>query len=93
MTALDPSGLHKIIQETVREVLAQLRRSALVVPATLSLRDAATYIGISPSKLSRLRYSGRGPPALRIANSTIIRYRIIDLDCWLQEQCEKGQQK
>lgn len=87
MTPLDPS-LQQIIQTTVREVLAQLRRGVPVVPATFNTTEAATYLGISPSKLSRLRHSGRSPPYIRI--STSIRYRREDLDRWLEQQMVKG---
>jgi excisionase family DNA binding protein len=88
VTAQDSSTLQKFIQETVREVLAQLRRGSALLPATLNTTDAARYLGISPSKLSRLRHEGKGPPFIRIGAA--VRFPISGLDRWLAEQCGRN---
>jgi predicted DNA-binding transcriptional regulator AlpA len=52
--------------------------------AALTERDAATYIGMSPSWLrhARLRRDEDAPPHVRIGRA--VRYRIADLDSYLE---------
>jgi len=87
--ALDPSDFKQLIQQTVRETLKQLRTGPPVVASALNTTAAARYLGISPSKLSRLRHEGKGPSFVRIG--TAVRFRPENLDLWLEEQRDKEQ--
>jgi hypothetical protein len=49
---------------------------------TLSERDSAQYIGFSTAALRIWRRAGRGPAYLKFNRN--IRYRVVDLDAWLQ---------
>lgn len=52
----------------------------------LTTAEAATYTGISASKLSKLRQRGTGAKYIRIGESktkAVIRYKRSDLDDWL----------
>jgi predicted DNA-binding transcriptional regulator AlpA len=49
---------------------------------TIDERDASPYIGYTKAALRAWRRQGRGPAYIRINRS--IRYRIQDLDDWLQ---------
>lgn len=49
---------------------------------TIDEQDAAPYIGYTPAALRAWRSQGRGPAYIRVNRS--IRYRIADLDSWLQ---------
>ena len=93
MSPLDQITL-QIVRETarqaVRELLEQIRKKGPPVqPLTLNTSDAARYCGLSPSKLSRLRHGGRGPPFVRI--DACVRFRRADLDRWLEQQTIKGE--
>jgi hypothetical protein len=44
-------------------------------------RDAARYIGVSAAALRAWRARGRGPVYYKISKS--VRYRLADLDAWL----------
>lgn len=46
-------------------------------------RDASRYIGMSVPWMRQGRMRGRGPAYIRIGRS--IRYRIADLDRWLEQ--------
>jgi len=81
--SLDPPIL-EVIRATVSETLKQLRSRPPTAPATLNTTDAAHYLGISPSKLSRLRHEGKGPPFVRIGAA--VRFKTSDLDNWLAER-------
>lgn len=48
----------------------------------LKTEDAASYLGLSPSLLNKLRLTGGGPQFLRLAGRAI-RYRRADLDAWV----------
>jgi predicted DNA-binding transcriptional regulator AlpA len=48
----------------------------------LKTEDAASYLGLSPSLLNKLRLTGGGPKFLRLAGRAI-RYRRADLDAWV----------
>ncbi len=48
----------------------------------LSDREAANYIGMSESWLRQSRMKGTGPIFIKIGRS--VRYRLIDLDIWLE---------
>lgn len=55
-------------------------------PRTLSDREAARYIGMSPSWLRQSRVSGSAdvPPHLKIGRA--VRYLRDDLDAWLESR-------
>ncbi|MDK2849084.1 MAG: hypothetical protein PWP34_2437 [Desulfuromonadales bacterium] len=61
-----------------------------LAPAALQEKDAAEYIGMSVHFLRADRLNGHlpnrtpGPPFLKIGRA--IRYRVADLDEWLQER-------
>ncbi|MFN7916898.1 MAG: helix-turn-helix domain-containing protein [Vicinamibacterales bacterium] len=55
--------------------------SAAPTPATLFENDAANYVGFSTAYLRLCRSKGRGPAFIRVGRS--IRYRVADLDAWL----------
>jgi hypothetical protein len=52
------------------------------VSQTLSERDSATYVGFSTAALRIWRRAGKGPAYLRFNRN--IRYRVVDLDAWIQ---------
>jgi hypothetical protein len=54
--------------------------------ATLSTDEAAAYLGIAPSSLSRARLTGFGPRFCKLSPSIKARvvYRREDLDAWLE---------
>ena len=49
----------------------------------LRTEEAAAYLGVSPSLLSKLRLTGAGPIFLRLG-AKAIRYRRADLDRWAE---------
>ena len=49
---------------------------------TVDEKDAAAYIGLTPAYLRKARRLGKGPNYLRLGRT--IRYRIRDLDAWLE---------
>jgi predicted DNA-binding transcriptional regulator AlpA len=48
---------------------------------TIAERDAAAYIAFTSAALRAWRRQGRGPAFIRIGRS--VRYRVRDLDAWL----------
>lgn len=54
-------------------------------PQVLMPEHAAAYLGVSLIQLYRWRRSGIGPPYLVWGRRTL-RYRVADLDRWLQSQ-------
>ena len=54
-------------------------------PAFLSESEAAEYIGISKKTLQRWRFDHKGPPYAKL-NNKLIRYRLADLDEWMNQQ-------
>ena len=59
-------------------------------PAALNTEQAAKYIGSSKSELDKSRISGElggvEPPEFFRIGQRIVRYRVTDLDRWLDEQ-------
>ena len=51
----------------------------------LSTDDAAKYVSLSKSTLEHYRIVRKGPPFLRVG-PRCIRYRVEDLEAWLNEQ-------
>lgn len=52
------------------------------LPHILRTDDAARYVGISPSTLSKMRLRGEGPPYARIGKRIVV-YDKHDLAEWL----------
>lgn len=52
-----------------------------IQPQVLRPNEAATYTGLSPQRLARLRCEGGGPVFTTAGRSIL--YRIADLDGWL----------
>lgn len=53
----------------------------------LSTKQAAFYLGVSSSKLAKMRTSGSGPRFRRHGNH--VRYHIDDLDAWSAAKAEE----
>jgi predicted DNA-binding transcriptional regulator AlpA len=51
---------------------------------TLDTAGASRYTGLSQSTLEKRRLYGGGPPFLKLGR--LVRYRISDLDRWLDSQ-------
>lgn len=51
----------------------------------LNTRQASEVLGLSPSSLEHWRTLKKGPPFVRVG-TRCIRYRVDDLDAWLNEQ-------
>ncbi len=47
--------------------------------------EAARFLGLRPRTLQNWRWSGEGPPFVRVSNRAI-RYRISDLRRWVEER-------
>jgi hypothetical protein len=52
---------------------------------TIDERNAAPYLGYTPAALRAWRHQGRGPAYIRHNRS--VRYRVADLDAWLEKHC------
>ena len=50
----------------------------------LDTRQAAAYLGLSPSTLNRMRVSGDGPRYSKVGRRVI--YDVADLDHWMDER-------
>lgn len=55
----------------------------------LRTREAADYIGLSPSTLEKKRLSGDGPRFVRLGGRAV-GYDLRDLDEWLDAQRRRG---
>lgn len=51
---------------------------------TLNTHEAAAYVGLSYSTLTKLRLTGGGPPFIKLGARVV--YRISDLDAWLESR-------
>jgi len=52
----------------------------------LATRDAAGFLGVSPRTLEDWRWKGGGPHYIALARNCI-RYRLSDLEAWVQSRC------
>ncbi|MEV0748502.1 helix-turn-helix domain-containing protein [Streptomyces sp. NBC_00184] len=52
----------------------------------LNVKDAATYLGISPHTLYVWRHRRQGPPSFRMGPRGRVMYRRTALDAWIDEQ-------
>jgi len=50
----------------------------------LTPRDASAFLGLSRSWLAKLRLTGDGPPFIKLGRQ--VRYRLGDLEAWLNGQ-------
>jgi predicted DNA-binding transcriptional regulator AlpA len=50
----------------------------------LHTEEAARYLSVSPAMLERLRWLGDGPPYIHPTGGRIVRYRLSDLQQWLE---------
>ena len=55
----------------------------------LRTREAAEYIGLSPSTLEKIRLQKKGPRFIRLGGRAV-GYDIRDLDAWLDGQRDGG---
>jgi hypothetical protein len=63
-----------------------------VKPVTLSEGDASIYLGMSRSFLRKARMRGQhGPGPVYVKLGYAVRYRIADLDAWLEASRRGGQ--
>ena len=53
----------------------------------LTPKDLSTMLGIPLSTLYNWRYTGYGPPALKIGRH--LRYRLTDITCWLETKADQ----
>jgi len=55
---------------------------------TLTVIEAAKYLGISPNSLRKHKAQGTGPSYLALGpDGGKIRFRASDLDAWLESRC------
>jgi hypothetical protein len=69
-----------------------ITKGALSIKEYLTTAEAATYSGISTSKLAKLRHNGTGCRYIRIGESktkAVIRYKKTDLDQWMNRNLIK----
>lgn len=80
---MDPA--HQEHARTVaHDVIAWLKENPLVCPGWLNTEQAAQYIGSTPKTLVAWRARRQGPKYSRRGN-TWVRYRIADLDAFMEE--------
>lgn len=58
----------------------------------LSTEDAAKYLNISARTLEGWRYRGGGPLFITLGHRTV-KYRLSDLNAWLQEKVQSNTSK
>ena len=78
---------NRIRRSRDRRTVAAVSDSTPPLPAVISLRDAAAYIGIREATLRDWRVDRKGPPAVKYGR--LVRYRPIDLDQWIADQVEQ----
>ena len=54
---------------------------------TIDEKDASAYIGMTPAYLRKARRLGKGPNYIQLGRT--IRYRVRDLDAWLEQHLVK----
>jgi predicted DNA-binding transcriptional regulator AlpA len=62
-----------------------------LLPQTLTVPEAARYIGMSTAYLKRARQLRRGPAYLRYGRT--IRYRLRDLDEWVDRHVVRTRER
>jgi predicted DNA-binding transcriptional regulator AlpA len=65
---------------------------APMTESLLSEQQASQYLGVSRSWLQKARCHGYGPAFVRLRKSGGIRYRITDLDAWLDRNTHGGRE-
>jgi hypothetical protein len=56
-----------------------------LTPCSLTAEDAGQYVGYTAAALRKWREKGKGPCYIKVGRS--VRYRIRDLDAWLDAHC------
>lgn len=56
-------------------------------PAMLSPRQLADYLGVPVKTLYDWRWKGEGPPGYRVGRH--VRYRVEDVEAWLEEHADR----
>ena len=51
---------------------------------TLTVHEAAKFVGLAPSTLAKLRLNGNGPTYCKLGRRVV--YRLTDLEQWLQSR-------
>lgn len=77
------------LADIVKCVLAEHAKNPVVPKIWLDPREAGTYLGVHEVTLANWRRQKRGPRWHRI-NRKFIRYRISDLDCWIDPNAAAG---
>ncbi|MFF2813736.1 helix-turn-helix transcriptional regulator [Streptomyces sp. NPDC058000] len=60
--------------------------NAATLRGFLTVRDAASYLGLSPRTLYVWRHRRQGPPSFRMGPRGRVMYRLVSLDEWIAEQ-------
>lgn len=71
------------LEKSVRSLSDTVLRSA--PPQLMTTQEAATYLQMSEMRLYQLRKQGGGPRFLQ-PTERIVRYRLVDLEAWLDQQ-------
>lgn len=58
----------------------------------LSPEETAEYLGVSKDHLRRLRRSGEGPAWIRVSER-VVRYKLSDLQSWVEARREVGREE
>ena len=77
----------QLIEETVHAVIKNLAKDNSFSQSVFKTPQAAKYLQLSPSFLTRLRAKGKGPPYIHIESA--IRYQRSDIDDWLGQRVTK----
>lgn len=82
-TALLQALLQEIADD-VREIKTELNTKQGNPPELLDEGGAADFLGMRPQTLGMWRHKGVGPKYVKVGNA--VRYRISDLDAYLEQQ-------
>jgi excisionase family DNA binding protein len=56
------------------------------LPELLSLKQLAAYLGVPPTSIYYWRQRGQGPPGFFLGKQ--LRFRVADVEAWLEEQAD-----
>lgn len=56
------------------------------LPSLLSLKQLADYLGVPPTNIYYWRSRGQGPPGFFVGKQ--LRFRVSDVEAWLEEQAD-----
>ena len=77
--------MSKSAPTTVPEIPVAVEKPELPEPGYLDTPAAAHHLGLSASKMNKLRMTDDGPPFFKIGRRSV-RYRRSDLDAWMSSQ-------